>query len=149
VSLALSKAQLGRYIRLHAERELYDESCEPRGGIAVYTLSDPRDLRTVRYVGQTSLPERRFLQHMNAARLWLPDERPWWVKNPKLRPLYEWVRTLYRDDLRLPTMVVCSWAQTPAAARLAERARICECLARDLPLLNIEAQRKGDQLLML
>ena len=53
----------------------------------IYTLSDPRDLRQVRYVGQTSAPRRRLLQHLNAARLWLPDERPWWIKDEKAAPV--------------------------------------------------------------
>ena len=38
-----------------------------------------RDVRQVRYVGQTRDPRRRFSQHLNVARLWLPDELPWWV----------------------------------------------------------------------
>jgi hypothetical protein len=135
-------------IRRHVAHELYDEArgCASRqAGIAIYWLADPRDLRRIRYVGQTSAPRRRFLQHLNTARLWLPDERPWWIKDPTLRPLYDWIRVLYQDDFRLPTMGICGWEATRTAARLAERARICECLAVDLPLLNIEAQQQIDQ----
>ena len=105
-----------------------------------------RDIRHVRYVGQTSGPRRRFLQHLNAARLWLPDEKPWWIKSPKLLPLYQWVRELYREELRLPTMVIHTWVATSAEARLAERQRIYECLAQQLPLLNIETQALGKQI---
>ena len=142
----LSKAQLARHIRKHVASQLYDESAQDAEGAAIYELADPRDIRRVRYVGQTSGPRRRFLQHLSAARLWLPVERPWWVKSPKLLPLYTWIRELYRDELRLPTMVITRWAETSAEARLAERHRIYECLAQQLPLLNIESQTLGRQI---
>jgi hypothetical protein len=118
-------------------------------GIAIYSLSDPRDIRDVRYVGQSADPRRRFMQHLNAAKLWLPDERPWWVKSPKLRPLYNWIRDLYRDELRMPTMVVSAWLATAAEARVAERTRIFECLAQKLPLLNVETEILGRQTALL
>jgi hypothetical protein len=142
----LSKAQLARLIRRHVDRELYDGSAVPQGGFAIYGLSDPRDIRHLRYVGQTTLPRRRFMQHLNTAKLWLPEDRPWWVKSPKLRPLYDWIRDLYADELRLPTMVVSAWVSTAADARLAERARIYECLALGLPLLNVETEILGRQI---
>ncbi len=135
-----SPAQLRRRIRAHAKAQLYDESCVPNEGIAIYTLSDPRDIRDARYVGQTSAPRRRFLQHLNQAQLWLPDALPWWVKQRKLRPLYTWVRELYRDEYRLPVMVVTAWAATVAEARATERARIFEYLARRQALLNVETE---------
>jgi hypothetical protein len=139
-AVASSPAQLRRRFRAHAEAQLYDESCVPREGIAIYTLSDPRDIRDARYVGQTSGPRRRFLQHLNQAQLWLPDELPWWVKQPKLRPLYTWVRELYRDECRLPVMVVTAWAATVAEARATERTCIFEYLARRQALLNVETE---------
>jgi hypothetical protein len=137
---------LTRHFRSHIASQLYDDSRVSPSGTAIYFLSDPRDIREVRYVGQTSAPRRRFLQHLNTARLWLPDETPWWVKSPKLRPLYGWIRELYRDELRLPTMVISAWADTPAEARLAERSRIFECLKMQLPLLNVETEILGRQL---
>jgi hypothetical protein len=146
--LILARVELSRRIRRHVGHELYDDSLQSAtsgSGIAIYGLSDPRELRCVRYVGQTLSPRHRFLQHLNAARLWLADERPWWIGDPKLRPLYEWIRALYQQDGCLPTMVVSSWAESRASARLAERARICECLAGQLPLLNVEAQRQAGQ----
>src|SRR4051812_48398846 len=73
---ALTKMQLTRLIRRHVAAQLYDESGTEASGIAIYTLSDPRDIRAVRYVGQSSAPRRRFLQHLNSARLWLPEEVP-------------------------------------------------------------------------
>ncbi|HEY6482683.1 MAG TPA: hypothetical protein VIY54_04075 [Steroidobacteraceae bacterium] len=145
----LCKSLMARQLRSHIARELYDDSGAITDGTAIYTLSDPRDLRAVRYVGQTSAPRRRFLQHLNTARLWLPQERPWWVKSPRLRPLYDWIRELYRDDRRLPTMVVCDWVRTAAEARRAERNRIVACLACQLPLLNIEAEILGRQIPLL
>ena len=142
----LTKPQLARHIRSHIAVQLYDESGVPPNGIAIYSLSDPRDLRRVRYVGQTRLPSRRFRQHLDTARLWLPDDRPWWVKSPKLRPLYVWIRDLYRDELRLPTMVICAWMDSLADARLAERSRIYHCLANQLPLFNVESEILGRQI---
>jgi len=127
---------------------LYDESGAVPGGVAIYTLADPRELRTVRYVGQTLAPRRRLLQHIRTARLWLPHERPWWVRSPRLRPLYDWIRALFEDDGRLPVMIVCAWV-APELARLTERTRICECLAGEQPLLNFEAQLRRRQPLLL
>ena len=144
--LAPRKLEVARHIRLHVQADLYDESrASLPGGIAIYSLSDPGDLRGLRYVGQTTSPKRRFLQHLNTARLWMPDERPWWVRNPKLRPLYEWIRAIYRQDARLPTMVIWEWLDDVGSARMAERARICEALANGLPLLNVEATRAAAQ----
>jgi hypothetical protein len=115
-------------------------------GIAIYILSDPRSIRDVRYVGQTSSPARRFLQHLNTAKLWLPDDVPWWVKSPKLRPLYTWIRELYTDEHRLPVMVVSAWVDSVREARIAERAQIVECLRERLRLLNVEGEIFGRQI---
>lgn len=119
---------------------LYDDS---GGGVgqAVYTLSDPRDLQRVSYVGQTASPQRRYLQHVNQARLWLPNETPWWIKRPQLRPLYEWIRQLYEDERRLPVMIVRLWAE-PSQARSLERELISTHLAEGMPLLNVEPKLK-------
>ena len=68
------------------------------------------------------------------------------MKSPKLRPLYVWIRELYRDEFRLPTMVVCDWVGNAWDARVAERARILECLALGLPLLNAESAMSGGQI---
>jgi hypothetical protein len=145
----LSQTQLARHILGHVGAQMYDESAVAPIGIAIYSLSDPRDIREVRYVGQSADPRRRFLQHLNAAKLWLPDERPWWVKSPKLRPLYHWIRELYREELRMPTLVVSAWVATASDARLVERTRIFECLARRLPLLNVETEILGRQAALL
>jgi hypothetical protein len=142
----LTKTQLGYRIGRHVERDLYDDSGAPPAGTAIYSLADPRDLRVPRYIGQTSSPRRRFLQHLRTARLWVPDERPWWVRQPKRRPLYDWIRELHRAEDRLPTMVIHSWVATTAAARLAERTRILDSLANNLPLLNVEREILGSQL---
>jgi hypothetical protein len=137
---------LGYRIGRHVGRELFDDSGVPAAGTAIYSLADPRELRVARYIGQSAAPRQRFLQHLRTARLWVPDERPWWVRQPKLRPLYEWIRELHREDERLPTMVIHSWADTTAAARLAERTRILESLANNLPLLNVEREILGTQM---
>ena len=137
---------MARRIRLHVQADLYDESGAPvPDGIAIYSLSDPGDLHGLRYVGQTGSPKRRFLQHLNTARLWVPEERPWWVKNPKLRPLYDWIRAIYRQNSRLPTMIIWDWIDDLSGARVAERARICAALSKGLPLLNVEATRAAAQ----
>jgi len=145
----LTEAQLARRLRDHVKRQLYDDSRVQPVGTAIYSLADPRDLRVTRYIGQTAAPGRRFLQHLRTARLWMPDEIPWWVQQPKLRPLYEWLRELHRDEGRLPTMVIHSWVETTQAARLAERARIYQSLANRLPLLNVEREFLGGQMALL
>ena len=43
-------------------------------------------------------------------------------------------------------MVISSWEATRFGARLAERLKIYECLARQLPLVNIEAAILGKQI---
>jgi hypothetical protein len=144
--LTLSRVELTRRVKKHIEQELYDDSRLPPTGTAIYSLADPRDLRLSRYIGQTSSPRRRFQQHLHTARLWLPDELPWWVLQPKLRPLYDWIRELHQDEHRLPTMIIHTWVETGRAARLAERARIYESLANRLPLLNVEQEMLGTQL---
>jgi len=100
-----------------------------RGGVAVYTLADPRDVQSPRYVGQTRDPHARFAQHVLTARLWLPDEVPWWVRSPKHRPLYAWIRELHRDGGRLPFMWVEEWVE-PDNDPLRRGARRDHALAR-------------------
>jgi hypothetical protein len=140
------RVQLRRFLRAQLPGHLCDASCAAQAaGVAIYSLCDPRELAAPRYVGQTRHPRRRLQQHLAAARLWLPDERPWWVRSPKLRPLYEWLRELFRDECRLPVMVVHAWVEPPAA-RAAERTQICECLERQLPLLNFEYELLQRQL---
>jgi hypothetical protein len=142
----LTRTSLARLIAQHVRQELYDDSGVEPAGIAIYSLADPRDLRLTRYVGQTSSPRRRLLQHIRTARLWLPDETPWWVKQPALRPLYEWLRELHSREHRLPTMIIHSWTATAKQARLAERARIYEALANQHPIFNVEREFLGRQL---
>jgi hypothetical protein len=144
----LPRPQLSRLLRTRLAQHLFDDSGMSAQGTAIYSLADPREVRTVRYVGQTTAPRRRWLQHLNTARLWLPDETPWWVSSPKLRPLYGWIRQLYREGGRLPVMLVSEWVEGPQA-RLAERARICSCLEQQGPLLNYEAELLRRQLLLL
>jgi hypothetical protein len=143
---SLNRAQIGQLARRHVREQLYDESGVSAHGIAIYVLSDPRSIRDVRYVGQTSSPARRFLQHVNTARLWLPDDVPWWVKSPKLRPLYGWIRELFADERRLPVMVVSAWVDSVGEARVAERARIVEYVRERRWLLNVEMQVLGRQI---
>jgi hypothetical protein len=89
------------------------------------------------------------MQHLRMARLWLPDEIPWWVRLPQERPLYEWLRALYRDEGRLPFMRVAEWLAPSADSRAAERAAIMELLAQGESLLNVEARQLGAQLPLL
>jgi len=119
------------------------------GGTAIYTLADPRDVRCPRYVGQTRNPYARFAQHVRTARLSLPDEMPWWVRSPKHRPLYMWIRELHRDGGRLPFMCVEEWVDSGADPLVAERAAIMRWLARGAALLNAEARQLGGQLPLL
>lgn len=136
----LPKPELAHLIRARLPGLMLDVSDTAPAGFAIYTLSDPRDLRHVRYVGQTRLPRRRLLQHLNTARLWLPDEVPWWIANPKLRPLYEWIRALHRDDYRFPAMLITAWTGSTREARLAERELIQQHLDNQHELLNFERE---------
>jgi hypothetical protein len=142
---ATGKTGIVRRVRRHVRAELYDDSGDDTCGIAIYALSDPRSIRAVRYVGQTRSPARRFAQHLNTARLWLPDELPWWIESPKLRPLYIWIRELYADGQRMPVMVVTAWTGSVGEARVLERARIMECLGSRLEILNVEREILGRQ----
>jgi hypothetical protein len=146
---AFSKAQLQHQLRTRLPSLIYDESGAAPLSTAVYTLADPRDAREIRYVGQTTSPQQRFRQHINTARLWLPDALPWWVTSPKLRPLYSWIRALYNEDGRLPVMIISRWLHTTRDARLAERNRIFECLEQRRPLLNVETELLGPQIPLL
>lgn len=145
----MTKSQLQRQVRSLARTQLFDDSGVDPAGVALYTLSDPRDIRLPRYIGQTNLPPRRFQQHLSTARLWLPDEIPWWVKSPKLRPLYDWIRSLHRDGGRLPVMVIQTWVPTLEEARLIERERIYDGLKARLPLLNVESEILSRQIPLL
>jgi hypothetical protein len=143
---ATSKTGIAQRVRRHIRAELHDDSGDNAArGIAIYTLSDPRSIREARYVGQTRSPARRFAQHLNTARLWLPDELPWWVESSKLRPLYTWIRELYADGQRMPVMVVTAWTGSVGEARVLERARIMECLESRLEILNVEREILGRQ----
>ena len=142
------KIQLARRARACCESQLLDLSGMDAGEVAIYSLSDPRDISAVRYIGQTRSPRRRLLQHIHTARLWLPEQRPWWVKSPQLRPLYEWIRELYRDEQRLPVMAVIAWTEA-RHARSEERNRICAYLGQQVPLLNRETETIGRQILLL
>ncbi|MEO8307645.1 MAG: hypothetical protein ABI616_06350 [Pseudomonadota bacterium] len=146
----MSKARLAHHIRQQKEWLIQEEPGLATEGIAIYTLSDPRDVRAVRYVGQSRAPARRFAQHINAARLWLPDEMPWWYKAPPgLRPLHEWIRQLHRDEHRLPAMLVIARAATLAEARHAERSLIHHYLNQRADLLNVESEILGRQLALI
>lgn len=132
-----------------ARTHVHDAGGGAAGATAIYTLADPRDVRRARYVGQTRSPRRRFAQHLRTARLEWPDELPWWVRSPRYRPLYEWIRALYRDDGRLPFMWVAEWLEPGADPWVAERAAIMRLLAEGAPLLNVEARSAAAQLPLL
>ena len=129
-------AVLQRELRRRLHQLLYDESGVTPAAAAIYSLADPREARVSRYIGQTAQPPRRLMQHLRTARLWLPDETPWWITAPRLRPLYHWIRDLYSQEGRLPVMVVHAWVEAQDAQR-AERKHIRVCLERQLPLLNV------------
>jgi hypothetical protein len=124
----------------------------PAGGTAVYTLADPRDARSARYVGQTRDPKRRYRQHVRAARLWLSGNEaaiPWWIRSPRHGPLYAWIRELHQDGGRLPFMWVEQWLEPGDDALVAERAAIMRLLTQGAALLNVEARLSGAQLPLL
>jgi hypothetical protein len=139
-------AALTRTVRRRLSALRFDDSGQETSGFAIYTLSDPRDVRLVRYVGQTTNPRRRHAQHVAAARLWMPDELPWWIARPELRPLYLWIRALYRDGGRLPAMIVSAWCARAVDARALEHETIRRYLAEQTPLMNREAALLGTQI---
>jgi hypothetical protein len=147
--LAIPKTELARLLRAAARSQIHGAETGAAGWTAIYTLADPRDVRRPRYVGQTRDPRRRYVQHVRTARLWLPDETPWWVRSPKHRPLYSWIRALHRDGARLPFMWVAEWLQPSMDPLAAERAAIMRLLAQDAELLNAEALALGAQLPLL
>jgi hypothetical protein len=71
-------------------------------------------------------------------------ETLWWVRSPKHRPLYLWIRELHRDGGRLPFMCVEEWVDSGA-----DRAAIMRWLAQGAALLNVEAAQLGEQLPLL
>jgi hypothetical protein len=146
---SLTQAELNRAVRARIGQLLFDASGMPPEGTAIYALADPREAREPRYIGQTRAPRRRLLQHVAQARLWLPAERPWWIREPRLRPLYDWIRDLHRDGGRLPVMMVVEWVREGDDARVVERARIHEGLSRNLPLLNYEREVLDRQIALL
>jgi hypothetical protein len=146
-SLTPAREDVARDVRRRVPQLLCDLSGAPPGGVAIYSLSDPRELRAARYIGRTCTPRRRLLQHVGTARLWLPDALPWWVSSPKLRPLYMWLRQLYADGGRLPVLVVHEWVAEQDAP-CAERRHIFECLGQGLELLNFEAELLRRQLVL-
>jgi hypothetical protein len=136
----ITRLQFAIQLRRRLPLLLMDDCGDAAGEVAVYTLSDPRDVRDVRYVGQTRSPRSRYRQHVNKASPWLPDHMPWWFKSPKDRPLHEWIRDLHRDGARLPVMIVTGWHADVHAARDAERALIFQCMEEGLRIFNVEAQ---------
>lgn len=142
----LSKSQVAAQVQRELAAHVIDDADLAPAPYSIYTLSDPRDLRAVRYVGQTATPARRYRQHVHTARLWLPDTTPWWIASPRLRPLYTWLRALHRDGFRLPVMLVVARASTEREALRMEREFICEHLSRGSELLNVEYSTLGPQL---
>ena len=139
----LTKRQVVQHVRSRLIESIHDDSGRVPEEFAIYTLSDPRAIREVRYVGQTRAPAQRLRQHINIARPWQPDEVPWWLKSPALRPLYEWIRQLYADEARIPLMIVVRWVPTLLEARACERATIYELLRANRSLFNVECARLG------
>jgi hypothetical protein len=134
-------AALVRRLRGALQAQVCDVTAGERAGIALYTLSDPRDVRAVRYVGQTGAPLRRYRQHVRAACLWLSAAGPWWVRAPHLVPLHGWIRALHADGGRLPFMLVHQWVPTLAEALALEQSLIDTHRAAGCLLLNCEALR--------
>jgi len=133
------QAEILRSIRKRCDAYIVDATGREPGEAAIYALADPRDVELVRYIGQTRSPRSRYLQHMNAARLWLPNEMPWWVKVPDQRPLYHWIRALYADETRMPLMMIVAWTEA-ISARDEEGRHIREYLRHQKPLLNRETE---------
>jgi len=131
---------------------LADESAgydlgEDHPRIAIYSLADPRALRSPRYIGQTTDPARRHLQHLRNAQPWevAGSDHAWWHTPHRLLALYAWIRDLWQAEQLLPCLLVHEWVTSPLAAQVAERRRIADGVCRGMALFNFEARRLRDQ----
>ena len=138
----VTRDELALRLRRQLSALICDASDGERAGVALYTLSDPREVRAVRYVGQSRAPMRRYRQHVRAACLALDAAAPWWVRQPHLGPLHEWIRALHADGGRLPFMLITQWVPSVAAARLLEQSLITAHAVAGCALLNFEALRE-------
>ena len=112
-----SAAALQRELRRRLHTHLYDESGVTPAGTAIYSLADPREARISRYIGQTRQPARRLMQHLRTARLWLPDETPWWVEAQHAQLVErERIRACLAQQLPLLNVVICQMAGVEEAA---------------------------------
>ena len=110
-------AALQRELRRRLHTHLYDESGVTPAGTAIYSLADPREARISRYIGQTRQPARRLMQHLRTARLWLPDETPWWVEAQHAQLVErERIRACLAQQLPLLNAVICQMAGVEEAA---------------------------------
>ena len=101
-------AALQRELRRRLHTHLYDESGVTPAGTAIYSLADPREARISRYIGQTRQPARRLMQHLRTARLWLPDETPWWVEAQHAQLVErERIRACLAQQLPLLNVAIC------------------------------------------
>ena len=110
-------AALQRELRRRLHTHLYDESGVTPAGTAIYSLADPREARISRYIGQTRQPARRLMQHLRTARLWLPDETPWWVEAQHAQLVErERIRACLAQQLPLLNDVICQMAGVEEAS---------------------------------
>ena len=110
-------AALQREVRRRLHTHLYDESGVTPAGTAIYSLADPREARISRYIGQTRQPARRLMQHLRTARLWLPDETPWWVEAQHAQLVErERIRACLAQQLPLLNVVICQMAGVEEAS---------------------------------
>ena len=112
-----SAAALQRELRRRLQLHLYDESGVTPAGTAIYSLADPREARISRYIGQTRQPARRLMQHLRTARLWLPDETPWWVEAQHAQLVErERIRACLAQHLPLLNVMICQMAGVEEAS---------------------------------
>jgi len=115
--MGASAAALQRELRRRLHTHLYDESGVTPAGTAIYSLADPREARISRYIGQTRQPARRLMQHLRTARLWLPDETPWWVEAQHAQLVErERIRACLAQQLPLLNVVICQMAGVEEAS---------------------------------
>lgn len=141
-------------LRQRLASHVVDDAPAPPGGSraeawAIYSLSDPRNLRAYRYVGQTRWPARRLLQHVLSAHAAAPPaslddgDIAWWMTPRERGPLQAWILELHAEGQRLPCMVVHGWEQSAREAIEAERRMIEECLRQGHALFNAEARKRS------
>lgn len=99
----------------------------------VYGLVDPVELDRIRYVGQTTHPYHRYIGHVLSRK----------QRAAGFLPVSRWIRNLYLNHNRVPTMVLLEAVTDEKGLRERERYWIRVLAAKSQADLNRSADKKG------